>query len=51
MTRPPRSRWALADTLADYGWLGAVEWDDAWRATRTIVSARLSALAGTPRVS
>ena len=37
----PRIPEALAEVLADHGWLGQADWDDARRATATAVAARL----------
>jgi len=36
---------ALADTLADHGWLGPAVWADALRVTSGTVAARFAALA------
>jgi hypothetical protein len=42
---PPEISDALAEALADHGWLGADVWADAFRATSAEVAARVTALA------
>ena len=45
----PRIPDALADALADHGWLGAAVWEDAFHATEAAVIARVAVLsAGSP---
>jgi hypothetical protein len=43
--RAPEIPDALAEALADHGWLGADAWEDAFRATSADVAARVAALA------
>ena len=40
--RRPRIPAALADALADHGWLGAAVWEDAFHATEAAVIARVA---------
>jgi hypothetical protein len=42
----PRIPEALADLLAEHGWLGQADWDDARRYTAASVAARASEVTG-----
>ncbi len=48
---PPEIPDALADPLADHGWLGVHVWEEAFRETAAAVAARVAALNGTQIVT